>query len=144
MKSLKMDFREASPRKAKATTTRKSKGGGTSNAAQARLVPLAQRKAAKSSTTLSHKRSRQDVLEEAQDFVDSSDDDYIEDDSDNGRVESVRSAPSKRLRSSAAKTAPQLCLEKLIRLRGKVGLVRMFPPRVQAALTAADWIRAVR
>lgn len=119
-----MDFREASPNKSRASTSggRKSTGE-TSKAARDRLVPLAQRKPTKSTTALSRKRSRQEVLEEEQEFV-SSDGDFepIEDDTDDGGGDSgrVASAPSKRLRRSTSKSASEQCLEALRKLRDKV------------------------
>lgn len=125
-KKLLMDFRLASPRKSRAT---KGSTSRISLEGQARLVPLAQRKLAttKTTTALSRKRSRQEVLENEQGFVGSDDDpdwDPIEDadrDGDDRYVEIVESPP-KRPRRSAVKTqsASEQCLDGLRKLRTKV------------------------
>ncbi|BEI85126.1 hypothetical protein CcaverHIS002_0505270 [Cutaneotrichosporon cavernicola] len=128
-KKLSMDFREASPKKPRATkgtTARNSIEG------QARLVPLAQRnKSSKTGRELSRKRSRQEVLEDGQDFVGSDDGpdwDPIEDadgrDGDDRGIQvlgQVSGSPPKRPRRSraGAESASEQCLEGLRKLRAK-------------------------
>ncbi|BEJ15894.1 hypothetical protein CspHIS471_0504990 [Cutaneotrichosporon sp. HIS471] len=131
-KKLSMDFREASPKKPRAT-----KGSTARNSieGQARLVPLAQRKkSSKTSRELSRKRSRQEVLEDGQDFVGSDDDpdwDPIDDVDGRDREDSgiqvlgrVSGSPPKRLRRSraGAESASEQCLEGLRKLRAKKAL----------------------
>lgn len=147
-KTLKMDFRAASPRKSRGKGG-KAAAGDLANGGQARLVPLAQRKTAKSTTALSRKRSRQEMLEDEQDFVASDgDDDYepIEDDSDDRiesdfrsdeRVMAIPAPTTKRPRKSAPlasqmSSASELCLEALRALREKVR------PRLLTGLTGAE------
>ncbi|BEI92951.1 uncharacterized protein CcaverHIS019_0505790 [Cutaneotrichosporon cavernicola] len=131
-KKLSMDFREASPKKPRATkgtTARNSIEG------QARLVPLAQRnKSSKTGRELSRKRSRQEVLEDGQDFVGSDDGpdwDPIEDadgrDGDDRGIQvlgQVSGSPPKRPRRSraGAESASEQCLEGLRKLRAKKAL----------------------
>ncbi|GMK55565.1 hypothetical protein CspeluHIS016_0206210 [Cutaneotrichosporon spelunceum] len=126
-RKLSMDFREASPKKARAS---KAAAAGNSLDGVARLVPLAQRKrTSKNNTALARKRSRQEVLEDQQDFVGSDDDpdlDSIED-ADNREssgikvVERVNANRSKRPRRSGAgaESASEQCLNGLRKLRAK-------------------------
>lgn len=129
---MEMDFRQASPKKtrtAKAPAKRTTKD----TSGQARVVPLAQQKQNTLTTSLSRKRSRQEIAEAECAFVDnlSSDDDYdpevIED-----AAPDVAERPKRRKTSTAheaetdgiaAETPVQQCLKDLRKMCSKVGLL---------------------